>query len=152
VVQIVGRNKRARFEYEILEKVEAGMSLVGTEVKSLRDRHVSFVDSYARVIDQEVYLYNLHIKAYAQATDTFNHEPTRRRKLLLHKGQIRRLTGKLNEQGLTLVPLAIYFSERGHAKIELGLGRGRKHHDKREAIKRREADREIARAKSRRSR
>lgn len=152
MVQIVAKNKRARFDYEILEKVEAGMSLMGTEVKSLRDRHVSFVDSYARVIDEEVFLYSLHIKPYAQATDTFNHEPTRRRKLLLHKGQIRRLTGKLNEQGLTLVPLAIYFSERGHAKIELGLCRGRKHYDKRETIKRREADREIARAKSRRPR
>jgi len=152
VVQLVGKNQRARFDYEILEKVEAGMSLVGTEVKSLRNRHVSFTDSYARVIGDQVFLYNLHIKPYGQAADSFNHDPTRRRKLLLHRSQIRRLAGKLNEQGLTLVPLAVYFNERGYAKVELGIGRGRKRYDKRERIKEREADREMARARSRRSR
>jgi len=146
---LIARNKRARFDYEILEKVEAGLALVGTEVKSLRDRQVSFADSYARIDNGEAYLYNLHIKPYALASETFNHDPLRKRKLLLHAREIRRLTGKLVERGLTLVPLAIYFTERGHAKVELGLARGQKQHDKREAIKRRTADREMAREYSR---
>ena len=142
---LIAKNRRARFDYEILEKVEAGLALVGTEVKSLRDRQVSFSDSYARIDNGEAHLFNLHIKPYAQATAAFNHDPLRKRKLLLHAREIRRLVGKLSERGLTLVPLAIYFSERGLAKVELGLGRGRKQHDKREAIRRRTADREMAR-------
>jgi len=148
----IARNKRARFDYEILDRLEAGISLVGTEVKSLRDRQVSFSDSYVRITDGEAYVHNLHIKPYALAGPVFNHEPLRVRKLLLHRRQIQRLTGKLAERGLTLVPLAIYFNDRGLAKVELGLGRGKTRHDKRETIKRRSADREIAKEMSRRRR
>jgi SsrA-binding protein len=141
---IVTVNRKARHEYEILETFEAGMVLVGSEVKSLRDGRANLKDSYARVDHGEVFLLNAHISPYA-AANRFGHEPERTRKLLLRRQEIDKLTGKVNERGLTLVPLKIYF-KNGRAKVELGLGRGKKAYDKRESIKRREMEREADRA------
>jgi len=142
--QIVARNKRARHDYHILDSWEAGLVLTGTEVKSLRDGKATMADAYAVVKDGEVFLLNLHISPYERASYN-NHEPTRTRKLLLHKREIRRLIGAVERQGLTLVPLELYF-KRGVAKVAMALGKGKKLHDKRDAEKQRDADREIARA------
>lgn len=140
----VARNRKARHEYEILETFEAGMALKGPEVKSLRDGKASFQDSHAMVERGEVWLHSLHISPYEQA-NRFNEDPLRVRKLLLNRHEIRRLVGKVEEKGLTLVPLEIYFV-RGRAKIQLALARGKKLHDKREALKRRQLDREARRS------
>jgi SsrA-binding protein len=140
----VARNRKARYEYEILETFEAGMALKGPEVKSLRDGKASFQDSHAMVERGEVWLHSLHISPYEQA-NRFNEDPLRVRKLLLNRHEIRRLVGKVEEKGLTLVPLEIYFV-RGRAKIQLALARGKKLHDKREALKRRQLDREARRS------
>lgn len=142
--KIVATNRKARHEYEVLETVEAGMELKGPEVKSLRAGHVSFQDAHARVERGEVWLHSLHISPYEQA-NRFNVDPVRPRRLLLGKQEIRRLAAKTEEKGLTLVPLDIHFS-RGYAKVTLALARGRKLHDKREALKRREQEREARRA------
>lgn len=141
--KIVTINRKARHNYEILESFEAGMALTGTEVKSLREGRVNLKDSYAKVEGGEVYLVNSHISPYSHG-NIQNHDPLRERKLLLHKGEIKRLRGKTEERGLTLIPLKIYFS-RGRAKIELALARGKRQYDKREQIKRRDADREMER-------
>ncbi len=133
-------NRKARFEYELLEKFVAGIALTGSEVKSLRNGRVSLQDGYVAFEGDEAYLVGVHIAAYDNAGYA-NHDPLRRRKLLLHKREIKRLAGKVNEKGLTLVPLAIG-SEGNWIKVELALGRGKKLHDKREAIKRRTLDRE----------
>ena len=144
-VKTIARNKRARHDYHILETWEAGLVLTGTEVKALRQGKANLGDSYAIVRDGEVFLLNLHIPPYERGNQ-FNHEPTRTRKLLLHRKQIRKLIGSVERQGLTLVPLDLYFSERGVAKITLALGKGKKLHDKRDTERRRDAEREIARA------
>jgi len=136
-------NKRARFEYEITENFEAGMVLKGTEVKSLRQGQASIKEAFAEVRGGEVFLVDSHIPPYVFGNIN-NHEPKRRRKLLLKSREIKRLSGKLAEKGLTLIPLRIYF-RRGMAKVELGMGRGKKIRDKRETIKRREAQREMDR-------
>jgi len=136
-------NRKARSDYDILETLEAGMSLKGTEVKSLREGRMNLKDSYAKMQEGEVYLVNAHISPYSHG-NIQNHDPLRERKLLLHKQEIKRLTGKTEEKGLTLVPLKVYFV-RGKAKVELGLARGRKHYDKREEIKKRDTEREIRR-------
>jgi SsrA-binding protein len=138
-------NRKARHDYFIEETVEAGLVLTGSEVKALRAGRANLVDSFARITRGEAYITNVHISPYDPAHRD-NHEPTRTRKLLLHRGEIDRLEGKLKQQGLTLIPLRIYFNARGRAKIELGLGRGKKLHDKRQTIKEREAKRETARA------
>ena len=143
-VRVVAMNRRARFEYEILETVEAGLVLRGTEVKSLRGGQVNFKDSYATIRDGEAWLLGCHISPYSHGTDA-NHDPERDRKLLLHGREIARLTGKVAERGLTIVPLRLYFKE-GRAKIELGLARGKKLHDKRSAIREREVAREMDKA------
>jgi SsrA-binding protein len=137
----IATNRRARHEYEILETVEAGLVLRGTEVKSLRDGLVNFKDSYASVRNGEGWLLGCHISPYSHGTDA-NHEAERDRKLLLHKREISRLSGKISERGLTLVPLRLYFKE-GRAKVELGLARGKKLHDKRAALREREVRREM---------
>ena len=139
----IARNRRARHEYHILETWEAGIALTGTEVKSLRDGKANLTDAFGVVKDGEVYLLNLHIAPYEQG-NIFNHEPTRTRKLLLHRREIRRLIGSVERQGLTLVPLELYF-KRGKAKVALALGRGKKQHDKREDERKRDEEREIAR-------
>ncbi|RJP18156.1 MAG: SsrA-binding protein SmpB [Candidatus Abyssobacteria bacterium SURF_5] len=141
--KIVTINRKARSDYEILESLEAGMSLKGTEVKSLREGRMNLKDSFAKVQEGEVFLVNAHISPYSHG-NIQNHDPLRERKLLLHKAEIKRLTGKTEEKGLTLIPLKVYFL-RGKAKVELGLARGRKQYDKREQIKRRDTEREIRR-------
>lgn len=137
-------NRKARHEYHVLETHEAGLALKGTEVKSLRAGKANLQDSFARVENGELILYNMHISHYEQGNQ-FNHEPKRPRKLLMHKREIMRLLGKTQEKGLTLVPLKVYFT-RGRAKIELALAKGKKVYDKREAIKARDAKREMERA------
>lgn len=138
-------NRKARFEYEILDTFEAGIVLVGSEVKSLRQGKANLQDSYALVKNGEVWLLNMHINPYEQANQ-FNHDPLRTRKLLLNKNEIAKLQIKTNEKGLTLIPLKLYFS-KGIAKVELGIGKGKKLHDKRETVKERDVAREMQRAK-----
>ncbi|HVZ48099.1 MAG TPA: SsrA-binding protein SmpB [Gemmatimonadaceae bacterium] len=143
-VHVIARNKRARFDYEILEQWEAGIVLTGTEVKSLRAGRATINDAFGVVKDGEVWLLNMHVPPYEQGNQ-FNHDPVRTRKLLLHRREVRRLIGAVERQGLTLVALELYF-KGSHAKVRLGLGRGKKVHDKRETLRRREGEREIARA------
>ncbi len=138
-------NRKARHDYHILETVEAGLVLTGTEVKSLRGGRASLSDAFARIEQGEVFLYNMHISPYSHG-NRFNHEPLRTRKLLLHKEEIRRLIGKTREQGLTLIPLKVYFNDQGWAKLELALARGKKKWDKREAIAQRDVRRQVERA------
>jgi len=140
----IATNRRARHEYAILETFEAGVVLRGTEVKSLRAGLVNFKDSYATVRNGEVWLLGCHINPYSHGTDA-NHDPERDRKLLLHAKEISRLAGKVAERGLTLIPLKLYFKS-GRAKLELGLGRGKKLHDKRSTLREREVKREMDRA------
>lgn len=140
----IARNKRARHDYEILDTWETGMVLTGTEVKALREGKANLTDAFGIVKDGEVFLLNLHIGAYGQG-NVYNHEPTRTRKLLMHRREIRRLIGAVERQGLTLVPLDLYFL-RGRVKAKLALVRGKQEHDKREDLKKKDADREIARA------
>jgi SsrA-binding protein len=146
----IATHRRARFDYEVLERVEAGLVLRGPEVKSLRAGKASLSDAYGVVRRGEAYLVNLHISPY-QAASRENPDPRRERKLLLHRKEISRLGGKLQERGLTLVPLSLYWKD-GRAKVELGLARGRRRHDKREAIRTRESDRELARIVRRKGR
>ena len=140
----IATNRRARYEYEILETLEAGLVLRGTEVKSLRTGQVNFKDSYATVRNGEIWLLGCHISPYSHGTDA-NHDPERDRKLLLHAREITRLAGKIAERGLTLVPLKLYFKS-GRAKLEIGLARGKKLHDKRATLREREVRREMDKA------
>ena len=135
--KVVAENRRARFDYFIEDRFEAGISLQGTEVKALRIGEGSIAESYATVEGEEVYLINASIPQYA-AGSWMNHDPRRKRRLLLKRRQIDKLTGAIQRQGLTLIPLSIYFNGKGKAKIELGLARGKKSHDKRETIKQRD--------------
>ena len=137
-------NRRARHDYFIEETIEAGLVLTGSEVKSLRAGKAQLKDSYGQIKHGEVWLFNAHISEYSPAAQ-FGHAPTRSRKLLLHRREIERLIGKVKERGLTLIPLRLYF-KHGHAKVELGLARGKKLYDKRAAIKERESQREVDRA------
>ena len=146
--QIVATNRKARHNYSILDVYEAGVALVGTEVKSLRQGQASLVDAFATVDDGEVWLRNLHIAEYHHGTWT-NHAPRRNRKLLLHRKQIDMLVGKLRDGNFTLVPLKLYFSD-GRVKVELALARGKEAHDKRQDIAKRDAQREITREMGRR--
>ncbi len=147
--KVVASNRRARHDYTILDTYEAGLALTGTEVKALRAGRASLADAFAQESGGQLYLHGLHIPEYAMGTWT-NHEPRRVRKLLLHRGEIDRLTGKLRESGLTLVPLSLYFSN-GWAKVELGLARGKRAYDKRQDLAKRDAEREIQRAVGRRA-
>ncbi len=143
-IKIVCQNKKARHDYSIENTFEAGIMLKGTEVKSLRNGKANLVDSYAIIENEEAWLLHFHIDAYTPATQ-FNHHPMRKRKLLLHKKEIEKLIGKTKEKGCTLVPLKIYF-KNGKAKVDLGLCKSKKLHDKRAALKKQESDREIDRA------
>jgi SsrA-binding protein len=147
--KIVATNRKARHNYSILETFEAGVQLVGTEVKSLRDGQASLADAFATVDDGEVWLRNLHIPEYHHGSWT-NHTPRRNRKLLLHRSQIDTLIGKIRDGNLTLVPLSLYFSD-GKVKVELALARGKEARDKRQDMARRDADREITRELGRRA-
>ena len=148
-VKVVCRNKRARHDYELGERFEAGMELSGTEVKSLRMGKANLTDAYARVVDGEVWLMNLHISPYPFARYD-NHDPDRKRRLLMHKKEIRKLFGKTQERGQALIPLSIYFKD-GWAKVDLALGKGKHSYDKRQTLKRRDAEREMERAIRRRN-
>ncbi len=138
------KNKRAFFEFHILEKVEAGLALRGTEVKSIREGNINLADSYAREMNGELFLVNCHIPEY-RAGGWTNHDPRRPRKLLLHKREVAKIITKIEQKGLTIVPLRLYFNDRGYAKVEIGVAQGKKLHDKRADMKRRDADREIRR-------
>jgi SsrA-binding protein len=143
--KLVADNRKARFNYEILDSLECGIQLQGSEVKSLRNGKLSLEEAYARVKDGEVWLVGADIAEYPQAT-LWNHLPKRPRKLLMKREQIRKFADKAHEKGLTLVPLKVYFTQRGVAKVLLGLCKGKKLHDKRESLKRAESQRDIARA------
>ncbi len=136
-------NRRAKFDYEILENYEAGLVLTGSEVKSLRERNANLRDSFCIIKNGEVFIVNMHISQYPPAT-IFNHEPTRTRKLLLKKSEIKRLIGKTKERGLVLIPLRVYFKNR-YAKVEIALARGKKKYEKKELIKERDIQRELRR-------
>ena len=144
----VARNKKAFHNYEIRDRYQAGLVLLGTEIKAIRDHQVSLADSYARIRNGEVWLENCHIGPYRHG-NLANHEPLRPRKLLLHRREINRLTGAVAHKGLTLVPLELYF-EKGRAKVELGVARGKRLYDKREAARRRAVDRDMAQELKRR--
>lgn len=143
-VKVVAENRRARFDYAIDTVYEAGIALTGTEVKSLRFGEGSIAESYAEVRDGQVWLVNSNVPEFSHG-NRFNHEPKRPRKLLLHDREINKMHGAVNRQGMTLVPLSIYFNQRGRAKVELALAKGRKAHDKREHIKEQDWKREAAR-------
>jgi SsrA-binding protein len=138
--RIVAENRKAFHDYSILETFEAGVALTGTEVKSIREGRVNLRDSFARIENGEVFLYNVHVSPYSHRGYA-DHEPTRRRKLLLHRQEIRKLIGKTVERGMTLVPTRVYF-KNNRIKVAIGLAKGKQAHDKREAIRRRETDRE----------
>jgi SsrA-binding protein len=143
----VATNRQASFRFSLLERFECGLVLTGTEVKSLRQGRASLVDAYAAVQDGEIWMFGAHIPEYTEGTWN-NHTPRRARKLLLHKSEIIKLTVKLKEGGLALVPLQLYFKD-GHAKVELGLGKGRKSYDKRQVLAKRDAESEMRRAAGR---
>ncbi len=141
-MRIIAKNKKAFFNYEILEKHETGISLLGSEVKSIREGRISLKESYAEIKRGEIFLINCHINPY-EAANRFNHDPLRERKLLLHRREIKRLTGKVKEKGLTLIPTKVFISNQGNVKVEISLGKGKKAYQKREAIRERDRDREM---------
>jgi SsrA-binding protein len=142
--QTIALNRRARHEYAILDTIEAGVVLTGSEIKSVRAGKVNLADAYARIEKDEAWLIGAHIAPFAQA-NRWNHEPKRLRKLLLHRSEIDELKGRMGAKGLTIVPLRLYITQRGRAKVELGLGRGKQLHDKRRDIAERDAKRDVAR-------
>ena len=141
-MRVIATNKKAYFNYEILERLEAGISLMGSEVKSIREGRISLKESHAEIKGGEVYLLNCHISHY-EAANRFNHEPLRERKLLLHRQEIKRLTGKTREKGLTLIPTKIIINDKGKVKVEISLARGKKAYQKREVIRERDREREM---------
>jgi len=146
--KVISDNRQARFRYEILETYEAGIELKGTEVKSIREGKLNLRDGYALIRNSEALLLNVHISPYLKSSDYFNHDPRRTRRLLLHKKEIRKLIGKVEQQGLTLVPLKVYL-KRGLVKVVIGLAKGKKLHDKRETLKKRQDQRDMERAMKR---
>lgn len=144
-IKIVADNRQARYLYEILETYEVGIELRGTEVKSVRQGKANLKDGFASVRDAEVWLYNVHISPHDTASQVFNHDPRRTRKLLLHKDEIRRLIGKVEQKGLTLIPLRMYM-KKGRVKVAIALARGKKTYDKREDLKKKQDKREMERA------
>jgi len=140
-IEVIARNRKAPFQYHLLEKYEAGVALMGTEVKSLRERQTSIAESFARIENGEVLLYNMQINPYEHG-NRFNHEPKRVRKLLLHRKEIERIAGKVQQRGFTLVPLSVYF-KNGFAKIELAVARGKSFADKRDTLRAKDAQRAI---------
>jgi len=147
--ELIASNRRARYDYAFEDVFEAGLVLTGSEVKSLRAKRANLNDGYALMRGGELWLHGVHIPEYSPATWT-NHEPRRVRKLLIHRGQLQRLIGRLSEKGLTIVPISLYF-KNGYAKVELGLGRGKQRHDKRRAIAEKEAATEMRKAVGRRA-
>jgi len=144
-MKTITKNKKARHDYHILETYEAGISLQGTEVKSLRMGRVNLKDSYANIYEGEIFLEGVHISPYEQGS-YMNHEPERKRRLLMHKYEIRKLFGKVKEKGLSIVPLAMYFNDHGKVKVEIALVKGKKQYDKRHDLADKQASRDIERA------
>jgi len=140
--KIIAKNKKAYYNYEILESFEAGVSLVGSEVKSIREGRISLKESYAEIKSGEIFLVSCHISPY-EAANIFNHDPTRNRKLLLHRREIKRLTGKVIEKGFTLIPTKVLINDRGKIKVEISLAKGKRTYQKKEAIKERDREREM---------
>ncbi len=143
-IKVVSENRKAFHDYFIEERIEAGIILTGTEIKSIRNGRVNLKDSYARLDNGEIWVYQMHISPYDQG-NRYNHDPLRPRKLLLHRSEINKLTGKVQQQGLTLIPIKIYL-KKGLAKVELAVGQGKKNYDKRQALSEREGKRDIERA------
>jgi len=141
-MKIVSSNKKAYFNYEIIESLEAGIALLGSEVKSIREGRVSLKDSYAEIKNGEVFLLHMNISPYEQA-NIFNHEPLREKKLLLHRQEIKRLIGKIREKGYTLIPTKVILNEKGKVKVEVSLAKGKRTYEKKRAIKERELEREV---------
>ncbi|AIM25269.1 SsrA-binding protein SmpB [Melissococcus plutonius] len=141
--KLIAQNRKARHDYSILDTIEAGMVLQGTEIKSIRNSRINLKDGFVRIRNGEAFLYNVHISPYEQG-NIFNHDPLRTRKLLMHKRQIKRLIGETKNTGITLIPLKVYLKD-GYAKVLVGLAKGKKQYDKRETLKRREIDRQISR-------
>ena len=141
-MRVIAKNSKAYFNYELVDSYEAGISLMGSEVKSVREGRISLKESYAEIRDGEVFLISCHISPY-EAANRFNHDPLRERKLLLHRQEIKRLTGKIKEKGFTLVPTRVLLNVKGKIKVEIALARGKKSYQKREAIKERDRDREM---------
>jgi SsrA-binding protein len=141
-MKIVASNKKAYFNYEIIESLEAGIALFGSEVKSIREGRISLKDSYAEIKNGEVFLLHMNISPYEQA-NIFNHEPLREKKLLLHRQEIKRLIGKIREKGYTLIPTKVILNERGKVKVEVSLAKGKRTYEKRRAIKERDLEREV---------
>lgn len=150
-MKIVASNKKAYHNYEIIESLEAGIALLGSEVKSIREGRVSLKDSYAEIRNGEVFLLHMNISPYEKA-NIFNHDPLREKKLLLHRQQIKRLIGKIREKSYTLVPTKVMFNEKGRVKVEISLAKGKRAYEKKRAIKERELDREVRAALKRRLR
>ena len=142
--KIIAENRKARYNYEIIDTLEAGIMLTGTEVKSLREREANIAESYASHEDDAIYLINAYVPEYGQGNRN-NHEPRRRRKLLMHKREIERMAAAVAKDGMTIIPLRLYFNPKGMAKLELALGRGKKNYDKRETEKKRDWQRDKAR-------
>ncbi|MCB9772682.1 MAG: SsrA-binding protein SmpB [Candidatus Omnitrophica bacterium] len=143
--KVIATNRKAHHNYHLSQNWECGIALTGGEVKSIRNGEVNFADSFAAVDKEEIILYNLHINPYLQAS-YLNQEPARKRKLLLHRKEIERITAAINEKGLVLIPTKIYFNKKGFVKVEIALGKGKKLYDKREDIKKRDIDRDLRRA------
>ena len=141
-MKIIAKNKKAYYNYEILESYEAGVSLLGSEVKSIREGRISLKESYAEIKAGEVFLLNCHISPY-EAANRFNHDPLREKKLLLHRHEIKRLTGKIKERGLTLIPTKVLINDKGKVKMEISLAKGKRVYQKREAIRERDREREL---------
>ncbi len=141
-MKIVASNKKAYFNYEIIESLEAGIALLGSEVKSIREGRVSLKDSYAEIKNGEVFLLHMNISPYEQA-NIFNHDPLRDKKLLLHRQEIKRLIGKIREKGYTVVPTKVFFNDKGKVKVEISLAKGKRTYEKKRAIKERELEREV---------
>lgn len=141
-MRLIAKNKKAFFNYEILESYETGISLLGSEVKSIREGRISLKESYAEIKEGEVFLISCHISPY-EAANRYNHEPRRERKLLLHRQEIKRLTGKIKEKGLTLIPTKVMINDKGKVKVEISLAKGKRVYQKREAIKERDREREM---------
>jgi len=141
-MRVIAKNSKAFFNYELIDTYETGIALLGSEVKSIREGRISLKESYAEIRDGEVFLISCHVSPYESA-NRFNHDPLRERKLLLHRQEIKRLTGKIKEKGLTLVPTRVLLSDKGKIKVEIALARGKRSYQKREAIKERDRDREM---------
>lgn len=141
-MRVIAKNKKAYFNYEHIETLEAGLSLLGSEVKSIREGRISLKESYAEIKGGEVFLVNCHVSHYEHA-NVFNHDPLREKKLLLHRREIKRLLGKIKEKGLTLVPLKVLLNDRGKVKVEIALAKGKRAYQKREVIRQRDRDREM---------